>query len=73
MARRLALLIRNSKFSDADIFPELRTAVNDAQDLTALLEKHGEFEIVGLCLNEDASTVKDAIEGLFEQIQETVL
>ncbi|GAB4528275.1 MAG: hypothetical protein Kow0063_04330 [Anaerolineae bacterium] len=69
MARRLALLIGNSKFIDAETFPELRTPGNDAHDLAELLEKNGDFEIVGVLLDEDAQTTLKEIERFYKQAE----
>jgi hypothetical protein len=67
VARRLALLIGNSKFVDAETFPELRTPANDARDLAEVLEELGEFEIAGVHLDEDAQAIQTGIERFFTQ------
>jgi uncharacterized caspase-like protein len=69
MARRLALLIGNSQFVDTETFPALRTPTFDAQDCASMLQKHGDFEIVGLLLDEDAQVIRREMERFFNQAQ----
>jgi hypothetical protein len=69
MARRLALLIGNARFTDTETFPVLRTPTYDARDFASVLEKHGDFEIVGLHLDEEAQIIRREIERFFNQAQ----
>ena len=66
MARRLAVVIGNATFGDAQAFPTLRTPVNDARQFAAVLQKYGQFEILDLLLDENRESVETAIERLFK-------
>jgi len=65
MARRLAVVIGNANFEDAQAFPALRTPVNDARDFAEVLKKFGGFEVFDLLLNETADRIGRAIENLY--------
>jgi len=45
MARRLAMVVGNAMFEDAQAFPTLRTPLNDGRDFAEVLAKYGGFEV----------------------------
>jgi len=69
MTRRLALVIGNAQFEDAQSFPALRTPLNDARQFADTLKTHGHFEVVDLLLDQNADKVRLAINRLYSQAQ----
>lgn len=69
MSRRIALIIGNSEFQEITTFPNLRTPINDAQDFAGVLREYGDFEIFDVLLNENADSVRYAIEAFYSEAQ----
>ena len=67
MARRLALLIGNTTFDHPQTFRELRTPANDVNDLAAVLQAHGDFEILNTLVNAPAAAITAAIDDLLAE------
>ena len=65
MAQRLAVVIGNSHFEDEQAFPPLRTPLNDARQVAAVLEQLGQFKILDLLLDEGSERIQASIEQLY--------
>jgi predicted MPP superfamily phosphohydrolase len=65
MAKRLAVLIGNTTFDNAEAFPNLRAPANDVQDLARVLRKYGSFEILDTLVDQPCQAISRGIEDLY--------
>lgn len=67
MSKRIALVIGNALFPNAETLDNLRTPLEDAKSVATTLEEFGEFELAGSLLDENAASVKLKVEEFFKQ------
>ena len=69
MSRRLALVIGNAHFPNADDLTDLNTPLNDAAEVANVLARLGNFEVAATLLDETVNVLKEATESFFAQAE----